>query len=104
MGRPVVVRPDLSMPSSSSEKPKLCIHCGADVTHQERYKNRSGQYACPQCQRKRERRWFGLRALRHRLREWRTWASYTVAVAVGAILVAAILLYILRYVNNSISG
>jgi hypothetical protein len=30
---------------------KLCCFCGADVTHEERHKNRYGDYVCMTCHR-----------------------------------------------------
>jgi hypothetical protein len=42
---------------SSTRSPKLCIHCGCDVAHQRRHKDRYGQYECRACYRNQRSGW-----------------------------------------------
>ena len=86
---------------SSPEKPKPCIYCGADVAHQDRYKNRYGQYICPPC-RESHRRWSSLRHWwsHHGKKKWRKWATYALAAA----LALAILWLFLKAALDMLTG
>ena len=85
---------------SSPDTPKLCTYCGADVTHQDRYKNRDGQYVCPPCRESRTRRSSRYRRWLHRVKKWRKWAAYALAAA----LAAAIFLFVLKFFADALSG
>jgi hypothetical protein len=86
---------------SSPEKTKLCVYCGTDVAHQDRHKNRHGQYVCLPCLERRDRRLSPLRWIRHRCGEWRTWLGYAL---VAALAIAIFFYFVLPFCVNALTS
>ena len=83
------------------EKLKLCIYCGADVTHDRRHKNRYGQYVCLPCRATHRERPSRHRGLRHGVRQWRRWVVYVLAAGLGTVLFYHFLGFVVEAMSSS---